>query len=221
MMNKKVTTALYLLATTISNISNVLAEGPQRAKHLHTGLQRKLENALTESQDAIEQRRDLFLRNRLHPGSSCASKRVLLYGENLFNPQYSAFSYETPLPAPLDQDIYNLPLYDVDEYLNNQGNLIQIGSVQEQLTYLPPMTTDPDQVECLGREIWTFRDGQISDQYTCQAPGAGTVVTGGTGAYQCAQGHVELVDFTPGFFNGEKNTYIIWDLMTCNINCDM
>ena len=160
--------------------------------------------------------------NNNNNNNNCQDKYVLLLGENLFDPQFSVFSYETDIPAPMDQDLLNLPLYDAEDFLESDGLRTQIGSIQEQVLYLPSPTTTTttttpiiteDSLECLGRSVWTFEDGQVSDSYTCQGPLNGTIITGGGGAYECAQGYTDLVDITEDFYEGAG--YIVWKIHTC------
>ncbi|CAB9501662.1 expressed unknown protein [Seminavis robusta] len=144
--------------------------------------------------------------------SSCITKEVLLFGENLYTEATYFNSFGEGIPQPLDQEVFNLPLYDAAAYLEN-STVVEIGSIQEQVLYVPPSTTDIASLQCLGRSVWTFADGQLSDSYTCINPTDGVMITGGTGSYACANGYADLVDLTADYFEG--GGYIVWKLVYC------
>lgn len=155
----------------------------------------------------------------------CSEQKVLIRGEEVFSEQYAFATYETE-PSPADRELYNLRLYDVETFFDDTKETIVLGYVNEELVYLPPADF-PEELDCLGTSVWTFYDlnepskltGQVSDKYTCFGFDA-TVITGGILDYECAEGFVELVDVTDGFFeNARPDEYIIWNIINCG-RCD-
>ena len=154
--------------------------------------------------------RHLRRSDRKLEASACTTTSVLVRGEDLYSEMYSLHTYNVSAwpyePVAGDNDFYNLPLLDPEEYLHNNGTIRLLGYVQEELQYLPHagfnnLTDEEYEPECHGTETWTFVNddgevtGQVTDQYSCRGF-TRTVITGGTLDYHCAQGQAVKVNVT-------------------------
>lgn len=162
-----------------------------------------------------------------HPFSRgrCTEQKVLIRGEEAFSEEYAFATYDIE-PKPGDRELFNLRLYDIESFFDESKETLILGYVNEELAYLPPADF-AEELDCVGQNVWTFYDpnepgkltGQVSDRYTCFGFDS-TIITGGSLDYACAEGFVELVDVTDGFFEGAgPDEYIIWNIVNCG-RCD-
>eukprot|EP00545_Synedropsis_sp_CCMP1620_P008083 CAMPEP_0119014660 /NCGR_PEP_ID=MMETSP1176-20130426/10134_1 /TAXON_ID=265551 /ORGANISM="Synedropsis recta cf, Strain CCMP1620" /LENGTH=210 /DNA_ID=CAMNT_0006967873 /DNA_START=42 /DNA_END=674 /DNA_ORIENTATION=+ len=204
-MQSSVAALLLLLVAFLGNPT--AAVFPRYPRGARTAISKEKQNARRSLKRSKGSRED------------CQELQAVLLGENLFKPEFVAFTQTTIVPQPLDKVLFNLPLYDPTDFLYD-GTLTVIGAVRESITYVPPQAEGEEEPNSIGDAVWTIDGlGQFSDRFSTPVQfDQSIIISGGLGAFECAQGYGEVLDVTDDFSDG--GGFILWNIVMCNTCAD-